>query len=671
MQSSTVNGNLKTEGDLILDSGKCIIRGDCVIDGSLNTCMLGTTYSQTTYHEFGSGTGNKLVIGAPTGAWDRTEQAVILFNSYVYGTLITDYKVVFTDDATVTQDATNMNAHCRKSYINSLYVKANYQRLSTDGNGLYIRMYGSTINNLYIVDNSGNRYDTVIDNAYINNIYGNNLNLNAVYQAVGGIYNGAFVRFYDTTSVMARLMGSIFSTGKIQIDGNTHFGDGSNTANLYAGNGFSTGAVTVTTNTRNMNVYAGGTITLAGPVGNLYLASNASATTVNATYAGTNAIGGSLISESTNAITIASGAIITGSVDSKGVITTAGSIGGTLTTTSTVTVNGGTIGTTSADQLYCKGLTDNGGATINANIYNDTANALTLRSALNGSIYTKGNLTIAALSGDAIEGNVRADGTGETAIKRSVTGSIQTSGGLNMYDGAATGLTVGGNVKATYALFYSVTVFGNVQSSGKNASNYSVQLESGAHIRGATYSSSDGTIRLGGNCTLGAAISGQDVVYSSGQVNFSAWNTAYGDVHCASFYSYNTGWEGSGNHINGTLEADSVYINHVSSTYNAGSSSYNGIYCYGNVDISGLASNGSIGFVRGSGSINIKNYSVSGEVFGPANITLDNTSTGKVYACDPSAPSVLGCVKLIGTSPVGSDVWSLGTGFESEQFHLR
>ncbi|MGI6701344.1 MAG: beta strand repeat-containing protein [Christensenellales bacterium] len=645
MTGSTINGTLNTLENLEIkvtsSTSPSNVLGDCIIEGSLKMATLSSGY----YHTFGSSSSNVLSVKQPTAKWDRDEDALILLCVNVKGKVKTPYKTVFQQDGTVNSGS--------KSIIDTLYVHHDYRRLAgySDSLGAYIRLFGSEIKNLYLVNASGTARLTYLHNGTITNMYGSSLYLNAITQPAGGKYEGTYIYFYSSAN---KISGNIYSTGTVRIRGNTHFYAGSK---VYTPTRLDIDADT--TYTRQGTFYVSGQIgyydasggyhigELYGPVGNLIVSAGTNFSLIHP-HAEVN---GNLKSQSTGALTI--NGTVSGDVMTKGAITVNGSVLGNLNTTSTVTVNSGATVGSSGKQLYAgAGLTDNGGATINANIYNNSSAQLTVRSQAGGYIYTLGNITVESL-GVAVGGYIKANGTGTSYIRRSVNGSIQVGGTLDMYESAYT-KTVSGNVRAVMANFWNTTVTGNVQVTGSGT----MKLE-GSHIRGSAYtSSSSGNIRLGGNCTIGQSISGANVIYCAGQLNFSAGNIAYGNVYCGNFYSSGT-LEGSKNTITGNLYANtSVNINHTSTTDNWGASSYNGIYCNGSVTIyDAVTNNGTATYVRGVGTINITNYTVSGEVYGPANITLNNTPSGKVATRDGSG-SASHWVNLQGNSPVSGDVWS-------------
>ena len=525
-------------------------------------------------------------------------------------------------------------------------------------------LFGSEITYLYLVNSAGVRQDGWIVNGVINNLYGNNLHLEGISQLLIGTYETIslellkYVILPANTIVPSNMRGNIYTNGSLYLGDNVNF---TSTVRVYA-----SGGLTVNGNaTRDQAsiIYASGTINISGPVGNLVLASNAGALTLASGVT----ITGDIKSTGSAGMTI--NGIVEGSVYNGGPITVSGRVNGNIKTTSTVTVNSGAIiGTTNANQVYAgAGLSDNGSATINANIYNNSSARLTITSACNG-IYTLGPVTIQN-HGTTAFGNIIANGTEVSYIRRSVTGSVQVGGVLDMYDTSCTGLRInkdaygnGGNVKATNALFFSTIVEGNVHATGSVAASYAIQLE-GSSIYGSAYAVS-GNMRLGGGCTIGQNLSGaynaRTAIYSGGEVNFSASNIAYGNVYCITYLTSGTNnVEGTANTIYGDLYANSsATIFHSAVGAGNGASSYQGIYSNGVINISDTtAGNGTIAYVRGVGTINITGYNVTGDVYGNANITLTNSTAGRAIAREGSGTTISNWVKLY-NSPVYGDVFS-------------
>ena len=666
MDNTTINGNVWVDGNVIMRNGskigkesdigvyrslntkgnlaiegasKNIITGDCIINGKLTMQWL----SGSNYHQFGTISTHRLSIGTYSDNNWEGKNVVKLYSAEVAGTLISPYMVVFNDSPT---------AEARKSKIEKLYIQDNNSKYSHGEFG-YIDMGNSEIGELIVMNHNSVAKEARISNATIMNLYGAHLYLKNVIQPAGGKFDGTKIVFESSATDIS---GRVFSTTSIDILGNMNIQE---TARLYAPNGIDVN--NSTGSTREGQINAGVTVNINGPLGDLYLAPN-----TNAILLGANAsIGGDLVSNSNSSITIEAG-VITGNLYTNGpVIVNGGTIGKNIKTPLTVTINAGSNigGTDLTHQIYAgSGVIDNGGSVVQS-IYNDATSILTINSTVNGYIYTRGNININ--EGSAVGGYVRALGTGTSIIKRSINGNLQVGGALDMWDTAVTGLSVGGNVRAANARFYSTIINGNLHTTGSGVAAWggrTIWLEGGpdCKVQGSLYAQhASGNVRLGRGCTIGTA-------YVGGQLNFSAGNYAYGNVYCGSFVSKSssdTCVEGTNNHIYGNLFAvTGVEIKHSASAGGLGASSYQGIYSNGKVEISDvISSNGSIAYVRGAGSIEITNYSISGEVFGPANVTLTNAPAGKVHPRDGSSDPT-NWVRLVGNSPVAGDVYS-GNGF--------
>ena len=682
MNNSTINGNVRVDGDVImiqsnigvvgssirslntkgdlniLGSAASNITGDCRIDGKLDIQARSTSYT----HRFGTNAyvnestkGHLLSIKGHNGAWDGVN-SVKLYNVLAPGYIATPHRVVFSNSPTDTH---------YPSIIGNLRIQDN-SNYATSSDGA-IDMGGSTINHLWMITPDGSpKTISRINNVTVTNLYGGQLFLlNRFEQLSGGIIDGTYVEFgtTNTVSYISKIYGNVQSTGQVRIRGNAHFYSNST---VKAATGLIVNTPSRSDNVRQGTIHSDNEITLDGPIGNLYLASDTS----NFVMGSTGRVNGNLVSASANCITLSSSSTITESLHSSGpIVINGGVVGGNIKTTSTLTINSGsTVGASSTHQIYAgSGVIDNGGAQVQS-IYNDDTSLLTINSTVNGYIYTRGNILIN--TGSAVGGYVRALGTGTSTIKRSVTGNLQVGGALDMWDTAVTSLSVGGNVRAANARFYSTIIDGNLHTTGSGVAAWgsrTIALEA-SHVRGSLHAQhASGNVRLGGGCTIGyvgGTYTSRTAAWIGGQLNFSAGNIAYGNVYCGSYLTQGvSSVEGTGNTIHGNLYANSsVIINHeVAGGY--GVSSYQGIYSNGSVLINDfVGANGTIAYVRGVGSVSITNYAVTGEVFGPANVTLTNAPVGKVHPRDGSN-NPTHWVKLVGNSPVAGDVFS-NNGFE-------
>lgn len=645
MINSTINGSLDVQGDVIIDGSAfqpSSVLGDVIINGSLTTQKLSNSF-----HQFGSDVNNVVSITKPNGEWDRGEVAVKIISCDIKGRLITPYKVVFMDNA-------SQLASGAKSKIHTLYIKEVYRRLpgESDGYGAYIRLFGSEIENLIVAGSGSERRsvylmdDTTGENRFVNSIYGDEVYLVGIRQESDGIIDSTRLQLYSSNNT--NIAGTIYSKSHVLIEGNAHFQD---TAQVHVASTLNVMADTANTRLGVFNV--GGSAILNGPIGSLNIQNGASITDVN--YP----VNGYINSNSVAAFAINSS--VAGFVSTMGNVAVSGTISESLKSEGKVTINSGAvIGSDPVQhQLYSGGgIIDNGSAIVNASLYNNSTDLLSISSEVNGGIYTLGAIELLEHS-TPVGGNVIAEGTADSSSKRSINGSVQVSGFFDMSFNTNSGLSISGNVRAARAHFWGTVVNGNVHVI---SSGYAVWLES-SHVRGTVYAEASGSnMRLGGGCSVGLnAPANSTVIYIGGQLNFSAGNIAYGNVYSNGFLSQGP-LEGSSNRIDGILySTGNVLINHTSdSVFNANPNTYTGgIYAEGTIDIHSLVDTGYIGYVRGEGSINITNYTVDGDVSGPANITLNDTIVeGSVQSRDNNNPAHW--IKLQGESPIAGDIYSSG-----------